>query len=343
MSMKPAQLTFERGFSLVELLIVIAISSVLMSTALATYMAYADSTAKESAQDTVNAEVNTIFKVLEKETMNAGYGLPMSTRVASDNNCAVADETFCRSGTDRLFLADGSQLLKDVSDNNEDDGVISEQYMTDIANAKGGSAGGYRAQLAADVTAGATSATVVNLNINSGEERNVSDNDFMSNTAFIIGDGTKVEGHRIGAVDTNTRSISLLANDLFSQLFLSANNHSVVPATAWYVRSDPDGKRYSNGDPVYWLYRNGFRALPNVDNFQVQYGYDANNNGIQWADTIPPTNVAAGTYDDWAPTPDGVAFSIGQLKMVKIVITVKSVYKGTIRTTDYEKRIQLRN
>jgi hypothetical protein len=254
----------------------------------------------------------------------------------------VADETFCKPGTDRLFLADGSQLLKDVSKNNEDDGEILEEYMTDLANAKGGAAGGYRAQLADNVAAGATSATVANLNINSGEERNVSENDFMDNTAFIIGDGTRVEGHRIDSVDTDTRSISLLADELFSQTYLSADNNPVVPATAWYIRSDPDGKKYSNGDTVYWLYRNGYRALPNVDNFQVQYGYDANNNGIQWADTIPPTN-GAGPDDDWAPNPDAVAFNISQLKMVKIVITIKSVYKGTVRTTDYEKRIQLRN
>lgn len=331
------------GFSLVELLIVMAVSTVIIAAALASYITYVNSSAKESAQDTVNAEVATIFNVIGKEVMNAGYALPIITRVASNNNCTVADEDFCKSGTDRLFLADGAKLLRDVTDNKEDDGTISTTYMTYLANAKGGSTGGYRAQLAADVATGDTSATVVNLNINSGEELNVTINDFLNDTAFIIGDGTNVEGHRIDTTDTDAGSISLLTHEVFNHLYLVASNHSVVPATAWYVRSDPGGRRYSNGDTVYWLYRNGTRALPYVDNFQVQYGYDASGNGIEWADTIPPANIAADTYDDWAPTPDLVTFSIDQLKVIKVNIAVKSVYRGTVRTTDYQKIIQLRN
>jgi prepilin-type N-terminal cleavage/methylation domain-containing protein len=345
------------GFTILEVLIVMLISSVLMAAVLNSYITYINSVSKEMAQDKINAEVNSVFKILEKDIMMAGYGLPKGTRVASHNNCNAADETFCKANTDRLFLADGWELLTDITDNHEDDGQISATYMTYISDAKNCTVGGYRALLTADVTGGAFSLTVADLNINNGQESTASppyDNDFKDGNAFIIGDSTNVEGHRI---DTVSAGISLLANDQFSGTYLQASAPSVVPATAWYLRNDPDGKKYRDGSTVYWLYRNGDRVMPYVDNFKIQYGFDANNDGVQWADTVPPpaTRIRPSTKpspdpgedpwidDGWVPTPDGQTFDFAQLKVVKIILTIKSENKGVFQRTSYQTVIYIRN
>jgi hypothetical protein len=81
-----------------------------------------------------------------------------------------------------------------------------------------------------------------------------------------------------------------------------------------------------------------------VDNFQVQYGYDAKSDGIQWADTVPPPNAPIdGTYDSWVPTPDGVTYDFSFLKVIKIIVTIKSQIKGTTQTTPYQTILYIRN
>ena len=351
----------ESGFTLIELVIVMLISSVLLGAVLTSYITYINTVSKESAQDRINAEVTAVFNIVEKDIMMAGYGLPKGTRVACHNDCNAGGESFCKAHTDRLFLADGWELLTDITDNHEEDDQISQQlYMTYLADAKNSTVGGYRALLAADVAVAAASLTVVALNINNGEENTATppyDDDFKDGMAFIIGDATRVEGHRIDTVNAGSKSISILANDHIIQNFQALSSPSVVPATAWYVRSDPDGKKYRDGTPVYWLYRNGDRVMQYVDNFQIQYGYDANNDGIQWADTVPPpaTRIRPSTKPDpdpqedpwiddlWVPTPDGQTFDFPQLKVVKIILTIKSENKENIQRTPYQTIIYIRN
>jgi len=340
--MKPGLKIPAAGFSLLELLIVLLVSSVLMGAAVTLFVTFVNTSAEQSIQDTISSEVSLVSKILEKELMLAGYGLPLSTRVASDNNCNVSDETFCVNGTDRLFIADGTQLLKDITDNNEDDGKIGDTEMTNIANAKNSAVGGYCTYLLADAVTGATSLSLQNLNVNLGQERaaNPTTNDFIENNALILGDNSQVEGHRIAAIGA---AVSLMPLDsIVATLgYLSAAVPSpvVVPASAWYVRNDPDGRKYPDGTVVRWLYKNNYKVLPNVDNFQVQYGYDANNDGIQWADTVPPPVIASpnGIPDDVTP------FIFSYLKIIRITMTIKIVYKTKVKTTLYTKEILLKN
>jgi hypothetical protein len=117
-----------------------------------------------------------------------------------------------------------------------------------------------------------------------------------------------------------------------------------VPAIAWYVRQDPDSRKYPDGTKIYWLYRNQNRVIPYVDDLQISYGYDAEPNdptkgGIQsadWADVIPP------------PTnPDGASsFDFGYLKAVRITLKMKFMdKKDPTKTiiTDFSKTVDLKN
>lgn len=342
MKMRRVKYTVTAGFSLLELLIVMLISSVLMGAAVSVFVVFVNTSSEQSIQDNINSEVSLVSKFIEKELMLAGYGLPQTTRVASDNDCNIGDETFCVNGTDRLFIADGTQLIKDITDNNEDDGQIALSEMTNIANAKNSAIGGYCTHLTSDASVGETSLSLQNLNINLGEElaSNPVTDDFISNNALIIGDNSQVEGHRITVVGPTVTLMSLDPIVTTSGYLSTATPPPViVPAVAWYVRNDPDGRNYSDGTPIRWLYRNNHKVMPHIDNFQVQYGYDEKNDGIQWADTVPPPVIASpnGIPDDVTP------FLFSYLKIIRITMTVKSVYKTKVKTTNYVKEILLKN
>lgn len=340
--MRSIKHTLNAGFSLLELLIVMAISSVLMGTAISIFGVFVNTSSEQSILDNNNSEISLVSKFIEKELMLAGYGLPQSTRVASDNNCNVGNETFCVNGTDRLFIADGTQLLKDITDNNEADGTIAIPEMTNIANSKNGTVGGYCTYLTSNASTGATSLSLQNLNINLGEElaTNPVTKDFISNNALIIGDNSRVEGHRIASVGAAVTLMSLDPIVAATGYLIAATPQPIiVPAAAWYVRNDPDGRKYNDGTPIRWLYRNNYKVMPHVDNFQVQYGYDEKNDGIQWADTVPPPVIASpnGIPDDVT------SFIFSYLKIIRVTMTVKSVYKTKVKTTNYVKEILLKN
>ena len=326
------------GFTLVEVIVAMLIASVLMGGVVSVFIKFVNSTSEQSSLDDINAEVSALFKVMEKDVMMAGYGVPSSTRVASQLNCSVSDQTFCLDNSDRLFLADGWGILKSITDNGEVDGQVASTYMTYLANKKSSSAGGYSTQLKADVAAGTTALSVLSFNVNASEELHSSATDFAIDSALIIGDGTRVEGHTLSAV-TAPDSLRTPAKDPLINSFVSASTNYVVPAAVWYVRSDPDGKKYSNGDPVYWLYRNGYKVLPYVSNFKVLYGYDAKSDGLQqWSGTVPPANADIPTGVD-----GNAAFSLSYLKAIQITLTVKSVLKSGLTTTPYQTVILLRN
>jgi len=326
--------TQEKGFTLTELLLVIVISAITMAATFSMYQSFMNGVSRESAVDDINSNVKSVFKIIEKDIMMAGYGMPQGTRVASHNTCSAGDESFCKDKGDRLFLADGWEILKDVTDNSEDDGKIIPMYMTFLANKKDSSAGGYSANLTGDVSSSDTTAGIASLDLNAGEETSA-DRDFSASGALIIGDNARAEGHRINTVSDppDPATVTLLVKDPFSDSYLSAAS-SVVPAIAWYVRSDPPpNKTYSDGTPVYWLYKNEDKVMPYVDDFQVQYGYDANNNGLEWDDVVPPV-----------VNPDGVvAFSFSHLKVLRVTMTIKSVVDGITKTTPYQTIIGMRN
>ena len=343
----------DAGFTLIELLIVMVVSSVLLGVAVFLFIAFVNTSAKESAKDTMNAEVAAVFKILEKEVMLAGYGLPPGTMIASENNCTAGD---CLNGTDRLFIADGMQILKDITDNNEDDGLIAPAYMTNIATARNSAIGGYYSFLTAPAGQGDNVLSLDYMDINYGEERNAPTYDFVPGKALIIGDNARVEGHRISAAapappaappappgpccsphDTNFTSTStagmvngtVTLSDVIADVggfqSAAAPRAIVVPATVWYVGRDG------------WLYRNSDKVLPNVTGMKVQYGYDANNDGLEWRYTVPPP------VENPAIPDKTTSFNFSFLKMIRITLTVRLVYKTEVRTTDYKTEILLRN
>ena len=336
------------GFTLLETIMVVLISSVLLGAVLSMFVQYSNSFSQLSAQDAMNAEVSALFKVIEKDVMMAGYGLPTRTRIASFYNYSSVDANSGINHTDRLYVADGWQIIKAITDNNEDDGRIVNtptNYLTYITTRKASAAGGYGTQLKTDSAAGSTTLSLLALNINAGEEFTVSATDFIQGNAFIIGDNARVEGHTIASV-TPPDTVVAMATNPMKQLYQSAVNHTVVPAHVWYVRKDPDGQKFSDGSPVYWLYRNSYKVLPNVTDFKIKYGYDTNNDGIQWSNTVPPTNTGTtgGIYDEsWAPNPDGIPYDFSSLKMIQISLTVKSAYKTSVKSNTYQTSILLRN
>jgi len=350
------------GFTLLETLIVILISSVLMAVVMTSVIQYVNSSAQQSALDDMNAEVSLLFKVIESDVMMAGYGLPPRTRIASDFNCDLGSQvcsnvtgTSTARQSDMLFVADGWQILKSITDTGEDDGHVVPSYMTLVSSKRGSSAGGYSTLLQTDSGTGTNSITLQTLNINSGENFNAPAT-FLAGNAVIIGTNTKVEGHTIATI-TSPGTVNFNANDKMFRNYSAAVNHSVVPAHVWSVRIDPDGKKFSDGTTVNWLYRDNYKVLPYVTNFEVQYGYDINNDGLQWSYTVPPTNVHKynDTYDyTWlgaASAPgstalaavDGISYDFSSLKVIQISLTVKSVYKSVVRLQPYQTTIMLRN
>jgi len=327
------------GHTLPELLLALGISAILLTALTAVSLTFLESAARERAHDRANSEVSSVFRTLEKEVMMAGYALPNETRVAGDSDAGAGDQTFCKAHSDRLFIADGCKILRDVTDNHEEDGAIQGRFVTPIAGAKNGAKGGYAAQLAEDTVIGAPSLTVDTFDLNAGMEDEDShapdyDNDFLPGRALILATkgGNLVEGHRFVTAHFSSKTIDLQPHDSIGHSYPSAAS-LVVPATAWYVRIDPQGRTYSDGSPVYWLYRDREKALPFVERLKVEYGYDDNGDGLEWFRTIPP---AAAVIDKFP-------FRLSQLKVLRITLTTRFLFKGTSTLTDYTKTILLRN
>ncbi len=351
--MKTDHYISKKGFSLVELLVALVIFMIVIAASFSTYITFVNSTNRESALATMNSDVMIALNLMERDIRMAGFGLPEETRVASDNNCNVGDEAFCKDNSDRLFVADGWEILRDFTDNQENDGQIPTSptdYYSKISDAK--SNGGYKASLSSDVSAGATSITVNVLNIDSADERADPDTpngeDIKDNHALIIADKTNfhVDGHRIRTVSSNT--VNFLSKDPLQNAYL-ATDSSVVPAIAWYVRNSTDGEKYPDGTDIYWLYRNETKVIPDIDAFQIRYGYDAKNDGIECDSVIPPQNLK--DCNTGSPTgnndkPDGQAFSFADLRVVEVQLSVKFMDKrepGKSQIIDYKRSVELRN
>ncbi|MFN3479296.1 MAG: PilW family protein [Thermodesulfovibrionales bacterium] len=334
-----------KGFTLIELMVVIGIFGIVLAAAFSAYVYFVNSTTRESELTMINSDVATVLKLLERDIQMAGFGLPVETRVASHNDCNAGNENFCKSGTDRLFVADGWEILRDFTDDQKDDGLIPTSptdYYSRIANSKNDS-GGYRSPLSSPATSGTSQITVDTINIDSSDERSDPDQngkDIKDNKSLIISDGQNVEGHRIATMSGNT--INLLSNDYLIKNY--PQDSRVVPAIAWYVRKDSTGKKYPDGSDVYWLYRNENKVMPYVEDFQIRYGYGAFPNdplkgGIQendWSDKVPPDH-----------NPDSVGlFDFRYLKALEITLKIKYVDKkhpDKVIITDFKKIVDLKN
>lgn len=310
-----------RGFTLVEMLVSLVIFAVVLAGTMGGYIGFQQGMQVTVTQQKLDSDIKLTLKLLQRDLNMAGFGLPRITRVASDDQGVTWTETavgfdFNADGdsdddivSDRIFMADGWEILRDITGNGEIDGdivVSPTDYYSKIGAKR--EEGGYAATLAASVAAGATAVSVNSLNLNSGDEYNTADSDIKANRAVIVAgdDGSSVfhvEGARIGSVAGTT--INLVSGESLQNAYTQSSSE-VVAAIAWYV----DMK---SGDAVPWLYRNNDKVVPNVLDFQIQYGFDIDRDGLEWAATVPPGGTVDGDSDARAKAT--------ALKSVKITLT----------------------
>lgn len=294
-----------RGFSLIEMMVSMIIFGIIMAGAATTYTNFVKKNPRIKKFSKVNSDAKIALVLMEKDISASGFGMPPELRVASDNNCAAGNPGFCQAETDRLFMADGWEVIKDFTDNGDEDGNIgTAQYVAVSARKE---AGGYFSHLTADAGAGDTVLRLNSLNIDSADEVNAG-NDIKAEKSLILYDFDgatvdNVEGHRIASVDNGLSTATLHGNDPILNALSSwsgAVGTKAVPAIAYYIAQ-------YNGDP--WLFRNNSKVLKGASDLQIQYGYDVNENGYiensEWRDTVPQD-----------PVP-------GLLKSVKIQMSVR--------------------
>jgi len=372
----------QAGFSLVELMVatvIVIVTLVGVTASLQGFNRHSSTSFRESER---NAVVKATFQLLQRDLNMAGFGLALETRLAEDDQYETAIESDFTSNydfngdgdslddvteanldydlnndgdktdpmyRDRLYLANGWSILEDITDNNATDGNIVEtptDYYYLVANKKEN--GGYFAKLTAPKNSGALTMTVDSLNINAGEEVTVED-DFKADAAVIIcgesSTGTfSLEGLPIGSFSAPGATIDFQDAEALAGSYVVSGtvmDTEVVPAILWQVKKNP-------GED-YWLYRNHDKVMPGVIGFQVSYGYDADNDGLQWFQTVPPSGVST----LGATMIDALAVNINanlptlvrNLKAVRLVLTIKEQGNGSgvssMRT--YEKTILLKN
>ncbi len=306
-----------KGFTLIELMVAMAIFSIIMGFAVTAFTDFAKKTPKIKKFSRVNSDSKIALLLMEKDIKSAGFGMPSLLRIAIDDTCAGPD-TFCITNSDRIFIADGWEIIKDFTDNGEVDGAISTANYVNIANTKASAAGGYFAQLTANVASGNTALPVNTIDIDSVDTPTTTDDDFKANRALIIYDNNPnpdiLEGHRIDSIPIN-----LLTNDGLNNNVLAATAQ-IVPAIVYYI-AEVGG--------VNWLFRNNNKVLQGVSSLQFKYGYDNDASdyveNAEWIDTIPA-----------APDPS-------LLKAVKISMTVDAEDQGKTYQFNFSSISDLRN
>ena len=369
------------GFSLIELLIAFVIVIVTLAGVTASFRNFTKHSSTSFKENEKNAAVEATFQLLKRDLNMAGFGLVSESRLAEDNQFQTAiesdftnsydcnndgdstdpiseicydydldgDGALSTAGSlmyrDRLFIANGWSILEDITVNGASDGDIEEGPPTDfyylVANKN--ETGGYFATLANNVNLGATSVSVVDVNINRTEEVNVAD-DFKNGEGIILyGQDTlgtySLEGHPITFAGA---ALKLMAAETMANAYdiigPSLVPTKVVPATTWYVE-----QKAGAGDTIPWLYRNLDKVLPGVIGFQTSFGYDDNADGLEWHAAVPPT---AGTVDTLAVNNTNMTTILKDLKAVRIVLTIRKQSNdrsAVMLMRTYEKTILLKN
>jgi len=380
---RPRLFCTQAGFSLVELMVATVIIVVTLAGVTAGLQNFSRHSSLSFRENEMNAVIKATFQLLQRDLNMAGFGLSLQTRLAEDDQYETAIESDFTSDydfngdsdsldditeatldydlnndgdktdpmyRDRLYLANGWSILEDITHNNAADGDIVVTPTTDyyylVANKKEN--GGYFAKLTTAVSAGDSSVTVDNLNINVGEEVTVAA-DFKSDAAVIMcgesSTGTfSLEGRPIGSFTSPAGTIDFEGAEVLTGSYVvsgTAMDTEVVPAILWQVKK--------NLGEDYWLYRNHDKVMPGVIGFQVSYGYDANNDGLDWFQTVPPTGVSttgATSVDSLSVTTNSnLPELVRSLKAVRVVITVKEqgTASGVSSMQTYEKTIVLKN
>jgi type II secretory pathway component PulJ len=373
-----ALLKEQRGFTIVELVITMLVSVAVLAGVTSSFRNFSRHSRDSFQKNEKNAAIKATLKLLQRDLNMAGFGLPFETRLAEDNlfrqtiesdfeanyhcnadsdsddpiteTCAQHDlngdgDTSDTMYQDRLYIANGWTILKDITINGDTDGDIAtspQDYFYLVSNKKE-KTNGYFTSLIAPVSPSASSIRVDKTNINITHEKNVS-TDFKQHKdgGFILfgndGSGVPVnnlEGHFIGTITGTTLNCS--GTDTLAHTYVTADS-IVVPAITWYLEKKTG---VTPPDTVYWLYRNTDKVLPNVIGFQVSFGYDITNNGLEWFPTVPP---ATGSVID-GETPDPVT-SLKALRAAKIILTLvesSNNDSGKSAMKTYEKVVLLKN
>ncbi len=350
-------------------MVALAIISVVLVGVVGGYINFSRITGSSIELTTADAEAKLALRLMQRDLNMAGFGLPPITRVAShDGGKVISEETLDVDlnndgdqeddvATDRIFIADGWEILTDVTTNGAEDGDVqsSPDFYSLIASRR--EKGGYRAELVEDVSAGSTlvSAKVttptgdtdLTLNLNVGEECSVNDcdretsldTDFKSQAGMILygknalGEAG-IEGHGISFV--TPPQLEFASGESLERQYL-ADSSLVVPAITWYL----DRKE---NDQVVWLYRNQHKVISNVANLQFSYGFDVDNDGLQWSDTIPPTDAGgAALAIDGETNPTRVLESLRSVRIRLTVSRSSDNFDGGKAITEYEQVVNLRN
>lgn len=271
----------DRGFTLVEILLSLAILSIIIIGIHQFFQNYLDASLGEKKIGELQGNVKLALNVIEQDIKTASFGMPPATRAASHNGGGVIINTTL---TDRLFLANGWEILRDFTNNSMEDGTIADADYADIAGQKGQqNTGGYAGTLTAAANAGAASITLTDLDIDAAGAP-IPNNDFNEGESLILYANTTIEGHRIGTIADPT--INFITGETLANNYPQATTQ-VVPSIAYYI---------ANINGTWWLCRNGVRVLADVQNLQVEYGYDRDRDGAiempgtlgnEWVADIP--------------------------------------------------------
>lgn len=361
----------ETGFSLVELLVGLVIVVVVLAGVGSSFNTFNRHGSQQILENEQTATIKATLQLLKRDLNMAGFGLCKENRLAEDNQYETAveneftadyfngdgdaDDNITEANVnydlnndgdtsdlmyrDRLYIANGWTILEDITTDGSYDGDIVQtpiDYFHKVASRT--EDGGYFAELTSPASVGATSISVDNININSGDEF-LSGNDFKSDGSTILyghdaSGSYSLEGLPNGAVSST--QIQFLSGESLSHAFVMGTppeQTQVVPAISWYVEQKTGA---TPPDKVKWLYRDQDKVLRNVIGFQVSFGYDQDNDGLQWSQTIPPGFSIDGETD--------ITAQLRSLRAARVVLTVikDSVNSVPIMKT-YEKVVILKN
>ncbi len=267
-----------RAVTLVELLVAMVLALALLAAVYSFYLAFLNQNSRQRVKAETLKEVREAFRILEDDVRHAGFGYPKTgcenkgiCLFYVDDECNVGDETFCKDGTDRFFVADGWQVIKDFTTDHAPDGNIPDSVYEQLVSR----------EIFADVTSYTDGSTFIDVDRLDVDNDSAHTKDIKMRKAIIVcgrknNNGVLQEGRRIEKIE-GSGPYKLVFNSkenfLYGKYDCSASSKGlVIPANVWYVRKADDGK--------YWLYRNEQKVLPNVEDFQVHVGYDENGDGV---------------------------------------------------------------
>ena len=311
-------ISLKKGFTILEMIIAIFIMLSIMAISYKFYLKFFNIFSKEKIKSQLQAQLQDTFEIIEDDIRHASFGLLKQNNgiclYVIDDNCT--NSALCVPGTDRLFIGDGWQIIRDFTVDNCPDGDISDATYQVLVSRK------FYANV---ISYTMDSKSIVldrididntcrNVNNLCGSENSC--DDLLDNKAFIIcgcqnlkGEHCQ-EGRRISSVDKISRTLTFLANSRSLSCY-KCNGAKVVPAIVWYVKKDKNNN--------YWLYRNQQKVIKNVVDFVVCAGYDLNGDGI-----------VSGNFDGGkcngeylSKIPNNASFS----KLKFLVVSIKMVYK----------------